>query len=70
MLYYIHAYVCLCMHAYTTGQDSRMTEKEGLGDIRLILCILSAFIFLKMLWFHFSLELNNILSYICTNCII
>lgn len=48
MLYYIHAYVCLCMHAYTTGQDSRMTEKEGLGDIRLILCILSAFIFLKM----------------------
>lgn len=69
MLHYIHAYVCLHLHAYTIGQDSHMREKESLGDIHLLLYILSAFIFQQMSWLHFSLEVNNILSYICTRCI-
>lgn len=46
-----------------------MTEKEGLGDIYLLLYILSAFILMQISRFYFSLELNNILSYICTKCI-
>lgn len=46
-----------------------MTENEGLGDIYLLLYILSPFIFLQISQFHFSLELSNILSYICTKCI-